>query len=345
MTDSMSPLERVLTTVKGGLPDRVPIFPLTTSKSADVLNISLPELYKNGEYIFQGQQKLRAILGHDFVLAFFYLVKDAEPWGATALFFSDGSPNLEKFAFKEPKDVLSHETPSINDSPAFDEPRKAIQLFAKSSLKGTVPIVGALSGPFSLPTFFFDAMHWLETLLVEPKLFKQVLDKIIPFTIEWANIQIELGVDLLVLIDGMVSTTILPPDVFQDMVVPVYKKLATSIKAPIILGGAGGTFQPVVEDITQTGIIGITLSSDDDLSECKRLSKEKITLFGNLNNIEFVDWTLARIEEAVKESILSGTEGLTKSRYVLMNQHSFPHDVPLEKIKAMVEFGMKYGRY
>ncbi|MHA1298086.1 MAG: uroporphyrinogen decarboxylase family protein [Candidatus Helarchaeota archaeon] len=343
--ESMSSLERVLATATGKIPDRVPIFPLTTSKGAFVLDIPLPELYKSGENIFKGQKKFQELIGHDYVTSFFYLVKDAEPWGAEPIYFNDGDPNLKNIPFQELKDILNVETPSPNDSPAYNEPKKAIKLFANSDLKGKVPIIGVQTGPFSLPTLFFGTTKWLETLLIDPNLFSKIVDKIVPYSIEWANLQIELGVDIILIVDGIVSTTILPPDVFTEYVVPIYKKLTSSIKAPVVLGGAGGEFQPVLEKIIETGVIGVTLSSNDDLEESVNIVGDKLTLIGNLNNLEFIDWPPEVIEENVKSSINAGTKNFTRPGYILMNQHSFPRSVKMEQIELMVKYGKKYGVY
>ncbi|MHA1270647.1 MAG: uroporphyrinogen decarboxylase family protein [Candidatus Helarchaeota archaeon] len=343
--DNMTPLERVLATVTGKLPDRVPIFPLTTSKAADILGVSLPELYQNGEYIFNGQKEFQKIVGHDYVTSFFYLVKDAEPWGAEPVFFENGAPNLKSIPFRKIEELLEVDNPSPNDAIPYNEPKKAIKLFGNSELKGKVPIIGVLTGPFSLPALLFSITEWLETLLISPELFKDIINKISPYIIEWANIQVELGVDIILIVDGVISTTVLPPDIFSEYVIPIYKKLSSSIKAPIALSSAGGEVQDVLDSIIQSGIVATTLSSNDDLKTCKEIVDEKLTLIGNLNNIEFIDWPDKVLEEQIKNTIIAGTNNLSKPGFILMNQHSFPTEVKLDQIKLMVKYGKKYGRY
>ncbi|MBD3228395.1 MAG: hypothetical protein GF329_09420 [Candidatus Lokiarchaeota archaeon] len=342
--NKLTPLDRVLKTVSGEIPDRVPIFPLTTSKAAELIKITLPDLYTSGENIFKGQVKFQRKIKHDYVTSFFYLVKDAEPWGALPIYYENGSPNLDYTPFKNPKDILNAELPSPNDSEAYGEPKKAITLFAKSELKSKVPIIGVETGPFSLPSFFIGIENWLETLLLDKKSFNQVIEKIIPYITEWANIQFELGIDVLLMVDGVVSTTILPVDIFSEFILPVYKKITESINGPVILGGAGGEFQNIIGKISQTGVLGATLSSSDNLRSCKK-EANNLTLIGNLNNIEFVDWSPETIEKKVKSTIKNGTNKLSESRFILMNQHSFPKSTPLQKIELMVKFGKKYGKY
>lgn len=342
--NELTSLDRVLKTVSGEIPDRVPIFPLTTSKAADMLGITLSTLYRSGENIFKGQTKFQNKLQHDYVTSFFYLVKDAEPWGARAIYYKNGAPNLEFTPFENVNDILNGKSPSPNDSEAYDEPKKAIMLFAKSEFKSKVPIIGVETGPFSLPSFFIGIENWLETLLLDKKAFNEVIEKIIPYITEWANIQFELGIDVLLMVDGVVSTTILPADIFSEIILPVYKRLTNSINGPIILGGAGGEFQTIIKNISKTGVLGATLSSDDDLQFCKKRA-DNLTLIGNLNNIEFVDWSPEIIEKNVKSTIKIGTKNLSESRFILMNQHSFPKSTPLEKIELMVKFGKKYGKY
>ncbi|MHA1799617.1 MAG: uroporphyrinogen decarboxylase family protein [Candidatus Helarchaeota archaeon] len=343
--ETMTPLERVLATVTGEVPDRVPIFPLTTSISAKILNITLPSLYRSGENIFKGQMKFQEKFGHDYVTSFFYLVKDAECWGVKPIYFETGDPNLAKNPFGNLNDFLNVETPSPNDSEAYDELKKAIQLFSNSKLKGKVPIIGVITGPFSLPSFFFNVTRWLEALLINPDIFAEIIKKVTPFTIECAKLQLELGVDIILFVDGVVSNTMIPLDVFQKHVTPVYKKIVSSIKAPVVLGGAGGEFRGVLDEIIKTGVKAATLSSKDDLKECKRITDGKISLLGNLNNIEFVDWLPTRIEEKVKNTINIGTQDLTRPGFILMNQHNFPQTITLDQIDVMVKSAKKHGQY
>jgi uroporphyrinogen decarboxylase len=341
--NELRPIDRVMETISGEIPDRVPIFPLTTSKAAEMLDISLSALYTSGENIFKGQQKFQTKLKHDYVTSFFYLVKDAEPWGAKPIYYENGAPNLESIPFNKVADILKADTPSPNDSEAYMEPKKAIELFTSSELKSKIPIIGVCTGPFSLPSFFVGITNWLETLLLNEKLFRDIIDKIIPYIAEWANIQFELGIDALLMVDGVVSTTIIPSDIFTRIVMPFYRRLTNLIDGPVILGGAGGEFQNILEKISKSGVVAVTLSSNDDLKACKSLSS--ITLLGNLNNIEFVDWSSEVIEKNVESAISDGTNNLTESKYILMNQHSFPKSVPLEKIELMVKYGKKYGKY
>ncbi|MHA1310094.1 MAG: uroporphyrinogen decarboxylase family protein [Candidatus Helarchaeota archaeon] len=344
-SEDMTALDRVFATISGEIPDRVPVFPLTTSISAELLNIDLPSLYQKGEFIFNGQVKFQKLIGHDFVTSFFYLVKDAEPWGAEPIFYVDGDPNLKSIPFTQLDDILNIEIPDVNSAKAYEEPKKTIKLFTKSEIKGKVPIIGVLTGPFSLPVFFFTLSKWLESLLIEPQKFQKVIEKIIPYVIDWANIQIELGVDMIFMVDGVVSTTVLPKDIFSKYVIPIYNKLTSNIKAPIILGSAGGEVQGIISEIIRSGVSATTLSSNDDLTICKKLANEKLVLMGNLNNIEFGDWSPNTVKKEVKKAIDAGTNKLTKSMYILMNQHNFPKSVTLSQIGLMVKFGKKFGKY
>ena len=65
MKPSMTPMERVLTTLRYAEPDRVPFFLLLTMHGARELQVPLSQYLRVPEMVAEGQLRLREKYGHD----------------------------------------------------------------------------------------------------------------------------------------------------------------------------------------------------------------------------------------------------------------------------------------
>ena len=92
----------------------------------------------------------------------------------------------------------------------------------------------------------------------------------------------------------------------------------------------------------KVGVIGVFPSTDDDLEEFKKIASDKYALFGNINNLEFGDWTTEIMEKVIIETIEIGKPN---GRYVLATQHMIPHLVPIDKIAEFITIALKYAYY
>ena len=71
MTAPMTSWERVESVLGGREPDRVPYFLPLTMHGAGELGVGLDEYYSSGALVAQGQLRLRARFGSDFLYPFF----------------------------------------------------------------------------------------------------------------------------------------------------------------------------------------------------------------------------------------------------------------------------------
>jgi uroporphyrinogen decarboxylase len=70
--ESMTSMQRVLTTLGHSEPDRVPLFLLVTTHGAKELGLSISDYFAKAEHVAEGQIRLRAKYGHDCLYGFFY---------------------------------------------------------------------------------------------------------------------------------------------------------------------------------------------------------------------------------------------------------------------------------
>jgi uroporphyrinogen decarboxylase len=336
---TMTPLERVLAVVQGKTPDFVPVFPMLNEYAAKLLNMSELEYYKHPERLAEGQMALVKHFGYDFILAFTYLAKEAATLGATIQYHDDASPTIGGLIAKSPQDAAALAVPDFTTNPEtkplLDQITKLKELSA-----GEYPIVGVVTGPFSWPTLVMGNDQWLTALFMEdPEIIGQVLTKAQEFAIKWANAQIAAGAHIIALVEGSATKSVIPEDVFVQYVLPGLKKCVAEIKAPIVLLGVGGELEPYLKYLVEAGIAGVVISTDDNLENCLQFA-DKLLILGNLNNLEFMDYTLENIEN-ITQKTLAAAKG---KRFIYSSQYVLPQFVKEDQIKHLIAMARKYGK-
>ncbi len=339
--DQMNAVDRLISTVTGKITDRVPIFPLIDSIPSELLNISIQDYYSQSDNIIKGQKLLQELLNLDYVSNFFYLAIESEIFGMNTLFFEESSPNTGQPIVDSLDFFLDNDIPNINAHPSYMKVLSTTKGLS-NLFKGKKPILSVQSGPFSFPSLLMGTSAWFESILVYSEKVKSVLDYSIKFVKEWAIGQIEAGADAIVLVDGLATATSIPKDIFEDYVIPCYQILTQDIKAPLVFYSAGGELLPFAELLGKTGAIGVFPSANDDLEAFKSLANGNYALLGNLNNLEFGEWSRNFMEEVISNTIKIGKE---YRKFVLATQHMIPHGISIEKIAELLSIALKYAYF
>ncbi len=338
----MTSLERVLTTAKHKIPDRVPIFILLSTTGAKLSGLSYKEYYSSGKQIAKMQIRMQRELDYDCLLGLTYLAQEAEPFGSNVIFYDDGDPNIAKPAFfDDPNKILENEIPDPFNDPILKE-SLILQKFLAEYGKGKIPILGVGSGIFSLPSLLLGASKWYEMVLMEPDKSKSIVSLLENYIIQLSNAKIENGADIIILVDGLASASSIPSDVFEEFVQPSLTRIIKGIKAPVVFGTAGGEIEPLIKPLIDSGVFGITLSFNDELANIKVKYGAQTILLGNINNLEIVDWPPSIIEKVVTKCIEDGAQ---QGGYILMNQHTFTTELSIDKIKHLIQTAKKFGIY
>ncbi|MFW9993631.1 MAG: uroporphyrinogen decarboxylase family protein [Candidatus Odinarchaeota archaeon] len=339
MAGSMTSLERLLAVINGEKPDYIPVFPLLNEHAAKMVSMSVIDYFRNPQHLAEGQMALVKHFGHDFLLAFTYLAREAAALGVPTFFHEDESPTTGKPVVSTPEELLSLEIPDFHTNEQTAPVLQQISEMVEKS-NGEYPIIGVATGPFSLPTMIMGNDQWLTALFMEELgTIKKVLEFTREFTSQWANAQLEAGCHAVGIVEGSATRSIVPEDVFVDLVKPVLASCVKQIDGITVILGVGGEIEPYIPHIGQTGIAGAVISTNDSIQACKSLD-DKLIIFGNVNNLEFIDYSPENIDTIVKSTIEAGKGG----RFVLSTQYVLPVQVTEEQIKLFVESSRRYGK-
>jgi uroporphyrinogen decarboxylase len=334
----MTALERVTAVLQHEEPDCVPACPILLMQGAAELDMGLEEYFSQGDHIAEGQLRLWEKFGHDFVFGFPHITEDITAFGAPLKYFRNGPPSPGGMAIHSYDDVFDLTVPDPESSPVLAETLRAIELLARQ-VKGEVPILGACIAPFSLPSMLMGTEPWMELLFVEEQsvrdeVLPHLLDIMIEFVVAWANAQLAAGADAIVLADGMSSAAVLDRQLFLELALPVVKATVPRIRGAVIHEGVGD-LQPMLDLLLGTGVVGVILTSNDDLTTAKAEVGEQLTLIGNLNNIEMRRWSADDMRRRAEAALSQAAPG---SGFILSAQGpEIPLGVPDDVIHAMVQ--------
>nr|WP_319580924.1 uroporphyrinogen decarboxylase family protein [uncultured Methanospirillum sp.] len=255
---------------------------------------------------------------------------------------TDGPPNAGRPIIRNAADIHELQVPTIDNSPSLGKVIDAIKGLSAYA-KGTIPIIGVIMSPFSLPVMQMGFEAYLDLLYDQPELFWLLMEKNEEFSVAWANAQLEAGATAICYFDPVSSPTCIPPDLYRKTGCIVAKRTISQIHGPTATHLASGLTLPIIQDLISTGTLIVGVSSDEDIGEIKRVAHNGLRVLGNLNGIEMRNWTPEDAESAVKQAIRKAGPG---GGFILSDNHGeIPWQVPDSVLTAISNSVRKWGEY
>lgn len=338
----MNAMQRTLTALSHHEPDRVPLFLLTTLHGAKELGLSIQDYFSRAEHVAEGQLHLQKKYRSDCLYAFFHASLEAEAWGGETLFSADGPPLCGAPSIVRSAQIDTLQAPSVMQAPGLQRVLKAIQTL-KAAVADTVPIIGVVMSPFSLPVMQMGFDRYIELMFEQPERFERLMQVNEAFVVEWANAQLAAGATAICYFDPVASTDIVPRATYLKTGYPVARRVISRIKGPTATHLASARCMPVLSDLAATGTAIVGVSATEKLDEVKQAAAGRISLLGNLNGIEMRHWSAAQTELEVKRAIARAGRG---GGFLLSDNHGeIPWQVPEEVLLAVGEAVARWGRY
>jgi uroporphyrinogen decarboxylase len=351
----MIPKERFITALKGGTPDRVPIWEYLFSLKLQ------QEVMEYNTQLYEGETQVRmaAKLGLDVVWApinGFCGIEDephtlneiyTDEWGVT--YRKNGWPIMAQLdtPVKSREDWEKYTMPTANTPN-----RLKILTDVIEANDAQLAVAAGLLGPFSMMSWYFmDFETFAMTLFMDPELIHEMTDAYVNWALKSAKLASDTGgVDVFHVSDdwGGTNGLLISPDHFREFFIGPFQKLVTGLKSlgvPVIMHNDGKIWD-MLDDLVNTGIDGyhpVEKAASMDLATVKQKYFGKICPIGNVNNKTTM--VTGSVEDVIKETKECLKIGMPGGGYILSTDHSLHDDIPLENVKAMIETVMKCGRY
>lgn len=339
---TMTSFGRVLSAIQLQEPDRVPLFLLLSLYGAKELKLPVKDYFSKPQNVIDAQLAMREKYRNDCLYSFFYAPIEIEAWGGEVVFVDDGPPNSGEPFIKNLGFIDSMGIPHAEDTPCL---RRVLEATAgmKQQVKDTVPIIGVVVSPFSLPVMQMGFEKYLDLIYFNKPYFEKLMQKNIEFTVAWANAQIDAGASAICYFDPLASPNMIDRNLYLSTGHKVAQKTLSRIKGPTAVHLASAISLPVLDDIAGLGAAVLGFSYQDDLVAIKKAATDKICLLGNLNGVDMVRWNQAQVEANVKKIIQTAGRG---GGLILSDTHGeIPWQVPEEVLLGIAEAVDRWGKY
>ncbi len=335
-------LDRVVTTLGHREPDRVPVFLLTTMHGAKTLGLSIRDYFARAEHVTEGQLRLLARYRGDCLYPFFHASLEVEAFGGETMFIDDGPPNAGEPVVRDPSAIDTLEPPRVADCPGLARVLTTIAAL-KARVGDTVPIVGVVISPFSLPVMQMGFEAYLDLLYNDPDRVARLMAVNHAFCVEWANAQLTAGATGICYFDPVSSITCVPRARYLETGQPVAKRTLARIAGPTATHLASGRAAGIVGDLADTGTAVIGVSCHEDPAALKAEAAGRVALLGNLNGVAMRTWSPTEAEAEVKRVIAAAGSG---GGFILSDTHGeIPWQVPDEVLLAIRDAVDRWGCY
>lgn len=336
-------MDRLVAAINGKKSDRIPVFCNLLDQGAKELGLPLHEYFSRGEYVAEGQLRMREKYGHDNVWSLFYVGKEAELLGCQKILFSEhGPPNVEDFVIKSFKDIENLQVPAeLSDHPAFAEELQCMKIL-RQEVGGRYPICAYITASMTLPALLMGMEKWMELLFMGPaELRDELLNKCHQFFVKEVEAFRQLGANVFAYSNPFGSTDTVPMKFFMDHSLPWIEKDIQAVGTDGMVYYCGmSTFNKVIEPVlSRTGIGVYYISPLDDLGQAKKIIANRALTCGVINDMKLIDWTPAEVRAEVKRLLDIGMPG----GKFLFGTGVMPYNIPEQNITAMLEAAYEFG--
>ena len=342
MMGTQTSMERVLTALSHREPDRVPLCLTLSLYGAKELQVPVKEYFSRADNVVRAQLSMREKYHNDCFYTFFYAPIEVEAWGGEVLFVDDGPPNSGEPFIKTTAQISSLAVPNIRETDCLQRVLQVTENLRKR-VGTTVPIIGVVMSPFSLPVMQIGFEKYIELLYGQDTAFNLLMKINEEFCVAWANAQLSAGASAICYFDPLASPLMVEREQYLKTGHPVAMRTISRINGPVAIHLASGQGLPVIDDISATGAAILGFSALDSTVAMKSAARDKISLLGNLNGLEMIDWSIEKTEREVKALIAKA--GMGGGLLVSDNHGEIPWQVPEEVLLQVSEAVRRWGQY
>lgn len=340
----MSPLERVLTTLRHQEPDRVPHFEWV--HDVDVVKA----LTNGGDYhdlvekydidgVMVAPAYRKKTLGEPDLLV--------DEWGAVRRIGKDNyaMPVDDQAPIKSMDDLATWMPPDPDDDYRYEPLRKTVARFG-----GQRAIILQMRDVWSGPRDYMGYAQLFVNLKTAPELVEGVVQRCVDHYIRVIQKAAKMGVNIVFSGDDVADNRgpMFSPVLWEQMFIPHFRRLVTAIHDAGLYHWkhSDGNMYPLLDSICAAGSDGIDPidpSGGMELAVVKQKYGSRMAIKGNIDQTELLMYGPASaVVEAVKKAIRDAGEG---GGYVCSSSNSIHSGVAPELYEVMIEAIHYYGQY
>ena len=341
MGNEMTSVERVLTALRGGEPDRVPTFEWLIDRH--VIGDLCPGC---NQFDFVEQSGLDGVVVYDdgrkqWLDGNRYV----DEWGITMAMMTEEYPTSVDFPIKDPERLSDLVPPDPCAEWRFETLRAAVRRF-----KGQKAILFRLRDAYSLPRYLRGMENLMMDLVLNPDLVRDLVQISVDHYTCMAYRAAELGADVFWTSDDYCDNNgpIMGPRRWREFFLPGLRRLVQNLKDagyPFIKH-CDGYVNPILPDMVDAGIDCIDPIDADagvDLAVVKAAYGDRVAIKGGVP-------VGSVLSEGTPEDAVASVKGCLRAAapdggYILSSSSDITASVRSENYAAMLEALREFGRY
>lgn len=338
--------QRVMAAIELKEPDYVPVVPIVTYTTAQLIGIQFSEALYSAEKMAKALITGYKSAGYDGIYvgweSSFNLM--AEAMGCELQIEPDSVAFVKDQLVKEPSDLDKIEVADPERDGRLPIHLKAIEL-VKERIGKDVSIFKYVPGPLTLASVLRGQDKFLMELVRKPDFIHDILKPASESSKRYSVATVEHGADIAVVADPIASSSIISPNMFDQFAFSPIKDVLKSISDA---GGipslhiCGNTI-PILERMLDTEARLIELDYKVDLQFAKDIIGKSVCIQGNIDPVGILlNGKPSDVERKARECIEKAARG---GGFILSSGCEIPLNAPFENIKAMVSAAKKYGQY
>lgn len=345
----MNSMERVVTALQHQEPDRVPVYPILSGITRNLVGASYKDWSTNADICSEALLKAREEYQQDCIVTLIDLSVECDAWGQEIIFPENEAahPNynncvvndideyekIKKVDYKSSKRMMMH----------IDVCKKLVE-----ESKGEFPVVAFVFGPLGTLSMLRNQQDMYMDIYDDPDAVKAAAREINETLKEYCKALMETGVSGIMLDTLFASGTIMSKDMWMEFEGPLVKELSDVIREAggmVMIHNCGEKIYFDVQIETMKPVaISFLYPPDDcsDFKECKEKYGDKVTLIGCITPAKAV---MGSDEEWDEECISNMDDMMSGGGFMLATGCEYPVNASYDRAIRMVNLAKTYGKY
>lgn len=346
---TMTSLERVSMALSHREPDRVPVYPILSGVSRNLIGASYKDWALKAEVTAEALIKAQEAFELDCICTLTDLSVEAADFGQKIVYpeMEAAHPDFDNHFIKTVDDFKLIRKVDPRLAPRMSEHIKLCRTLVER--KGQeVPIVAFVFGPLGVLAMMRGIQNTMMDLIMYPAEVKEAVNTINEVLLDYCDALIDTGVHAIMLDTLFASKSIMSKTMWQEFEGEYCRRLAKHIhdrNCMVMIHNCGkGIYFDVQIEAMEPEAISFNHLPDDCSSPQELKSKygHITTLIGMVEPTQAPFMAKARLEKICREQIdLFKKDG----GFILATGCEYPCNAPLDGARTIVEAAKKYGQY
>lgn len=299
--------ENLLKALSGEAVEKTPCVSVTqtgTVEMMDAVGAEWPEAHTNPQKMADLAIAAHELGGLEAVRLPYCLTVLAEAMGCEVnMGTKNRQPSVIAHPYEKP-DMLDGATkPDLKTAGRIPAVLEAIKI-TREKVGPDVPIICGMEGPITLASDLVSVKSFMKWSIKNPDALAKANAFANEAAIEYANLMVEAGADVICIADPVSSPDLMSPQDFHDKLMGTITEFADKVNAPVVLHVCGNV-TAILDYMADCHCKGLSVEEKvEDLAGAVEKTKGRAVMIGNVSSpFVLLSGDAAKVEEAVKHAL------------------------------------------